>query len=171
VKPAKLCLSLGACLALGLTACATATPSPAGIAALTTTRSPNRLAHISASCPLGRLLPPGVGNAIDYVDFLQFGGRMYLASGQPIKTAALGRVITHVRCSLAATENDRRGAPPIVDGTAAFIAAGAAVYQVRGYPPGCRLAAYSTGQLRLYLAQTMIHRHTEPLPCALAARS
>ena len=171
MKPAKLCLSLGACLALGLTACATTTPSPTSTAALTTMRSPNWHAHTAAGCPRGRPLPPGTSEAIDYVDFLQFGGRMYLASGQPIKTAALGRVITHVRCSLAATENDRRGAPPIVDGTAAFIAAGAAVYQVRGYPPGCRLAAYSTGQLRLYLAQTMIHRHTEPLPCALAARS
>jgi len=116
-------------------------------------------------------MPPGRSSAIDYVDFLRFGGRTYLASGQPIKGAALGRVITHVRCSLASAENERRGAPPIVDGTAAFIAAGAAVYQVRGYPPGCRLAAYSVGQLRLYLAQTMVNRHSEPLPCALAARS
>ena len=171
MKPAKFYLGLGACLALGLTACATTTPSPAGTTALTTMRSPNRLAHISASCPLGRLLPPGVGNAIDYVDFLQFGGRMYIASGQPIKAAAIGRVITHVRCSLAAEENDRRGAPPIVDRTAASLPAGTAVYQVRGYPPGCRLAAYTTGQLRLYLAQTTVHQRTEPLPCALAARS
>jgi len=171
VKSAKLYLGLGACLTLGLTACATTTPAPTGTAALTTMRSPNRHAHISAGCPRGRLLPPGTGEAIDYVDFLQFGGRTYLASGQPIKGAAPGRVITHVRCSLAAEENERRGAPPIVDRTAAFLAAGAAVYQVRGYPPGCRLAAYSAGQLRLYLAQTMVHHHTEPLPCALAARS
>ena len=171
MKPAKFYLGLGACLALGLTACATTTPSPAGTTALTTMRSPNRLAYKSAGCPIGRLLPAGTAAAIDYVDFLQFGGRMYLASGQPIKAAALGRVITHVRCSLAAGENERRGAPPIVDRTAAFVAAGAPVYQVRGYPPGCRLAAYSVGQLRLYLAQTMVNHHIEPLPCALAARS
>ena len=171
MKPAKLCLLLGACLALGLTACATTTPSPTGTAALTTMRSPNRHAHTSAGCPLGRLLPPGTGEAIDYVDFLQFGGRMYLASGQTTKGAVLGRVITHIRCSLTAEEKVRRGAPPIVDRTAAFLPAGTAVYQVRGYSPGCRLAAYSVGQLRLYLAQTMVHHHTEPLPCALAARS
>jgi hypothetical protein len=171
VKPAKLCLRLGACLALGLTACATATSSSTGTAALTTVSPPNRHAHTSAGCPLGRLLPHGTGEAIDYVDFLQFGGRMYFASGQPIKAAALGRVITHIRCSLAAEENVRRGAPPIVDRTAASLPAGTAVYQVRGYPPGCRLAAYSAGRLRLYLAQTMVNRHVEPLPCALAARS
>jgi hypothetical protein len=170
VRPAKLYLGLGACLVLGLTACDTTTPSPAGTA-LTTVHSLNRHAHTSAGCPLGPVLPSGTTAAIDYVDFLQFGGRMYLASGQTIKGAALGRVITHVRCSLAATENEGRGAPPIVDRSAAFIAAGAAVYQVRGYPPGCRLAAYSAGQLRPYLAQTMVHHHIEPLPCALAARS
>ena len=168
MKPAKLYLCLVACLAVGLTACATTTPSPTGTAALTTMRSPNRHAHTSAGCPRGRLLPPGTGEAIDYVDFLQFGGRMYLASGQPIKGAALGRVITHIRCSLAAAENERRGAPPIVDRTASFLAAGTAVYQVRGYPPGCRLAAYSAGQLRPYLAQTVVNHRIEPLPCALA---
>jgi hypothetical protein len=170
LKPAKLYLGLVACLALGLTACATSTPSPGGGAALTTVRAPNRHAHTSAGCPLGRRLPPGTGEAVDYVDFLQFGGRMYIASGLPGKGAVLGRVVTHVRCSLAAENNYHRGAPPIVDRTAASIAAGAAVYRVRGYPAGCRLAAYSDGQLRLYFAQTMIHHRIEPLPCALATR-
>ena len=35
-----------------------------------------------------------------------------------------------------------------------------------GYPPSCRLAAYLHGQLQLYLAQTTVHHHTAPVPCA-----
>jgi hypothetical protein len=112
-------------------------------------------------------MPPGRSAAIDYVDFLQFGGRMYMASYPPIKGAVLGRVITHVRCSLAAEEDQRRGAPPVIDGTAAFLAVGAAVYEVRGYPPSCRLAAYLYGRLQVYLAQTTVRQHVRPLPCAL----
>jgi hypothetical protein len=111
-------------------------------------------------------MPPGRSIAVDYVDFLQFGGRMYIASYPPIKGAVPGRVITHVRCSLAAEEDQQRGAAPVIDRTAAFLAAGAAVYEVRGYSPSCRLAAYLHGRLQVYLAQTTVHHHIEPLPCA-----
>jgi len=75
----------------------------------------------------------------------------------------LGRVITHVRCSLAAEEDQQRGAPPVIDRTAAFLAVGAAVYEVRGYSPSCRPAAYLHGRLQVYLAQTTVHHHIEPL--------
>jgi len=112
-------------------------------------------------------MPPGRSIAIDYVDFLQYGGRMYIANYPPIKGAVLGRVITHVLCSLAAEEDQQRGAPPVIDRTAAFLAVGAAVYEVRGYSPSCRLAAYLHGRLQVYLAQTTVHHHIEPLPCAL----
>jgi hypothetical protein len=112
-------------------------------------------------------MPPGRSIAIDYVDFLQFGGRMYIANYPPIKGAVLGRVITHVRCSLAAEEDQQRGAPPVIDRTAAILAAGAAVYEVRGYSSNCRLAAYLYGRVQIYLAQTTVHHHIEPLPCAL----
>jgi hypothetical protein len=112
-------------------------------------------------------MPPGRSIAVDYVDFLQFGGRMYLASYPPTRGAVLGRLITHVRCSLVAEEDHQRAAPPVIDRTAAFLAAGAAVYAVRGYPPSCRLAAYLHGRLQVYLAQTTVHQHIEPLPCAL----
>jgi hypothetical protein len=167
LKPPKAYLVLVACLAATLTACAATTPRHTGAAALTGAHSRVRHAHTRADCPPGRLLPPGEAIAIDYVDFLQFGGRMYIASAGPIKPSQLEHVITHVRCSLVAEEDPRRAEPPVTNRTASFLAAGSAVYQVRGYPPSCRLAAYVHGRLQVYLAQTTVHHHTAPVPCAL----
>ena len=78
MKTPKLFLGLVACLAASLTACTTTTTSQTGPAALTVVRSPDRHAHSRAGCPLGRLMPPGRSMTVDYVDFLQFGGRMYI---------------------------------------------------------------------------------------------
>jgi hypothetical protein len=167
MKSAKPYLALAACLAAGLTACATTTPQHTGTAALTTVHAAGRPAHTPAGCPLGRLQPPGVIAAVDYADFLQLGRIFYLATPEPIKASQLGPVIAHVRCSLAAEEDYRRGAPPVISGTAAFLGAGSAVYQVRGYLPRCRLAAYMDGHLQAYLAQTTAHHPLAPIPCAL----
>jgi len=166
MKSPKPYLALAACLAAGLTACATTTPQHADTAALTTVHSPGRHAHTPAGCPLGRLQPPGVTGIGDYADFLQLGRTLYLASQEPIKASQLGPVIAHVRCSLTAEEDPRRYGPPIISGTASFLAAGSAVHQVRGYLPSCRLAAYMDGKLQVYLAQTTVHHHTAPKPCA-----
>ena len=167
MKSPKPYLALAACLAAGLTACATTTPQHTGTATLTTVHAPGRPAHTPAGCPLGRLQPPGVTGIGDYADFLQLGRTFYLAGPEPIKASQLGSVIAHVRCSLATAEDYRRGAPPIVSGTAAFLAAGSAVYQVHGYLPSCRVAAYMDGKLQVYLAQTTVHHHTAAIPCAL----
>ena len=166
LKPPKSYLVLVACVAASLTACATATPRHGDAAALITADSPGQHAPARAGCPLGRLLPHGEAIAIDYVDFLRFGGHMYIASAEPIKASALGRVITHVRCSLVAEEDQRHAAPPLIDGTASFLPAGSAIYQVRGYLPNCRLAAYLHGHLNVYLAQTTVHHHAAPTSCA-----
>jgi hypothetical protein len=155
---------LVACLAASLTACATTTQRQTGTAALTTVHSPGRHAHTRAGCPLGRLLPHGEAIAVDYVDFLELGRTMYIASAEPIRASQLGPVTAHVRCSLAAEEDQRRTAPPIISGTASFLAAGSVAYEVHGYLPGCRLAAYLHGQLQVYLAQTTVHHHTAPMP-------
>ena len=160
-------LALLACLAASLTACATTAPRHAGDAALATVHSPGRHAHTPEGCPLGRLLPPGTGIAIDYVDFLRSGGHMYVAAAQHIKAAELGRVITHVRCSLGAEEDQQHAEPPLINGTASFLAAGSAIYQVRGYAPSCRLAAYLRGRLQVYLAQTSVHHHAAAARCAV----
>ncbi len=159
-------LALMACLAVSLTACATTTQRHAAGAALTTVHSPALYAHTRAGCPLGRLLPKGQAIVIDYVDFLRFGGHMYVAGAQPVGATELGRVITHVRCSLVAEQDQRHAEPPLIDGTASFLEAGSTVYQVRGYAPSCRLAAYLHGRLQVYVAQTTVHHHTAPVPCA-----
>src|SRR5258707_4557707 len=122
LKPLMPFLALVACLGPGLSACAVTAPRHAHTAALTTVNSPGRHAHARSGCPRGRLLPDGEGIAIDYVDFLRFGGRMYVASMVPVEGAGLGRVITHVRCSLVAEEDQRHAEPPLMNGTASFLA-------------------------------------------------
>jgi hypothetical protein len=94
---------------------------------------------------------------------------MYVAGAQPIKASRLGGVITHVCCSLAAEEDQRHAAPPLINGTASFLVVGSAVYQVRGYAPRCRLAAFLRGQLQVCLAQTTVHHHAALMPRAASS--
>jgi hypothetical protein len=84
-----------------------------------------------------------------------------------IGPSQLGPVITHVRCSLAARDDHRHTDIPLVGGSAAYLPAGAAVFEVRGYSPRCRLAGYVDGQLRVYLAQRDLHGKSAPVRCAL----
>jgi hypothetical protein len=166
MKSRKRHLALMACLAASLTACATTAPRHAANAAPATVRSPAPDAHTRAGCPLGRPLPPRQAIMIDYVDFLRFGGHGYVAGAEPAGATRLGRVITHVRCSLAAEDDYRHSEPPLIDGTASYLEAGSPVYQVRGYPPNCRLAAYLRGRLQTYIAQITVDHHAAPMPCA-----
>jgi len=166
LKSPKSYLALVVCLAASLTACATTTPRQIGAAAKASMHPSSRSALTQAGCPLGQLLPHRGGIAIDYVDFLRFAGQMYMASAEPINASMLGRVITHVRCSLAAEDDQRHAEPPLINRTASFLAPGSAIYQVRGYALSCRLAAYRHGQLQVYLAQTTLRHHTAPVPCA-----
>jgi hypothetical protein len=118
-------------------------------------------------CPQGRLLPANVGEAIDYIDFFKLGGRSYEAVRIPVRPSQLGPVIGHIRCSLTASEDPHHGAPPVINGTAAFLPAGAPVYALRGYPPSCRLAAYLDGRLQIYAARTDTDGQSAPntAPC------
>ncbi len=150
-------------LSASLAACAISPPPHAAAAA---PHPPGQGSHPAAGCPLGRPLPPGEGIAIDYVDFIRLAGRSYLGEPGPIRRSQLSRVISHIRCSLTAEENGHRGSPPIVNGTASFLRAGAAVYKIRGYAPGCRVAAYLHGKLHVYLAQRTAHGSHKPVPCA-----
>jgi hypothetical protein len=148
-------------LSASLAACAASAPPRAAAAP----HAPGQGSHPAAGCPLGRPLPPGEGIAIDYVDFIWLAGRSYLGEPGPITRSQLSRVISHVRCSLTAEEDGHRGSPPMVNGTASFLRAGAAVYKIRGYAPGCRVAAYLRGRLHVYLAQRTAHGSQEPAPC------
>ena len=169
MTPAAAGFSLVACAVLGLASCGSAGPAhSAGTSHVAVTAS-GPPPHNRAGCPLGRLLPVGTGAAIDYVDFLQWNGRFYVARTGHIAPRQLGRVVTRIRCSLTAEEDQRRGAPPVTDRTAAFLPVGARVHRVHGYPARCRVAAYGPDGLTVYLAQVQHGNGTPaPLPCATA---
>jgi hypothetical protein len=145
-------LALLACLGVGLAGCAAPTlAQPAG------SGRPRPVAGsdggAKTGCPRGRLLPAGQGVAIDYVDFLRFNGRSYDVAREHITASQLGQVVTHIRCSLTARQDQRHGPAPIINGTASFLPVGTTVYAVHGYRPACRLAAYLNGRLHVYLDQ------------------
>jgi hypothetical protein len=169
ITAAVIRLALIACAALGLASCGSAGPAhPAGTSPVAAA-GPGRAPHHRGGCPLGRPLPAGTGAAVDYVDFLQWAGRFYLARAGHVAPRQLGRVVTRIRCSLTAEEDQSRAAPPVTDRTAAFLPVGARVYQVHGYAAGCRVAAYGPDGLTVYLAEAQ-HGSAAPapLPCAAA---
>jgi hypothetical protein len=91
--------------------------------------------------------------ALDYVDFLRFGGITYYAGdsnlvGRKPRPSDLGPVFAVVRRN---PPNDDLNYQ-MRDGDAAFVAPGAPVYTVKGYRPAFRLAA-GRQPLRFYEAR------------------
>ncbi len=169
MKSAVRCGALASCAVIMLAGCTISPPHRTARAAHLRP-APSQSAIAKAACPAGRLLPHGGRVELEWVDFLQFGGRQYIAGPYPaasIGPSQLGQVITRIRCSLAARDDHRHTDIPLVDGSAAFLPAGAAIFEIRGYPPRCRLAAYWGGRLRVYLAQRDLHGHSAPVRCAL----
>lgn len=169
MRPSLRYAALVSCACLALGACTSSPPSRA-IGASAARRAPSQNAAAGAACPAGRVLPHGGVVYIEWVDFLQFDGRQYVAELVPavtIRPSRLGPVVTHIRCSLAALDDHRHVGFALVNGSAAFLPAGAAVFEVRGYSPRCRLAAYVGGKLHVYLAQHDVHGHSTPTRCAL----
>jgi hypothetical protein len=103
---------------------------------------------------------------VEYVPFVYFDGQRYLDL-QPvtIRGSQLDRVLFRVRCSFFNLD-PRRSTPRLINGTA-FLPAGTAVYQIRGYSPRCRLGAYMNGHLTAYLTQRDLHGKSAPQLCAL----
>src|SRR5215813_8222213 len=151
---------------VALAACSTSAPSQTtGTGAAISAAD----AHARASCPAGHLMPHGGTVLFEWVDFVQFHGRQYIAGLSPtanIRESDLGAVITRIRCSITALDDRHHVGFRLVDRSAAFIRAGAPVFAVRGYSPRCRLASYVGGQLHVYLAQHDVNGHTAPLRCA-----
>jgi hypothetical protein len=105
-------------------------------------------------CPSSRkLLPQG---AADYIDFVQVGGVTYHAatrpeSGQALRDGDLGTQVAVVRCKLA-EHIVEDPAQRYLDGDAAYLDKGTALYAVNGYRPSFRLAARRDGELVLFEA-------------------
>jgi hypothetical protein len=170
VKKPALLAALTACFTATLAACTAIAPRHSSVGPAIA-HDQVQHAHGRPACLLGRLLPHNEAIAIDYVDFVQFEHRNYIASRETANATQLRQVVAHVRCSLIAEENQRRGAPPMTNLTASFLARGTALYRLRGYSPRCRLAAYLHGRLQAYLAQTTVHGQTAPVRCALRHRT
>src|SRR5262249_59047628 len=94
-------LALAASLALGPAACGSSGHQPtAGKAGRERLAAEPRQGH--GQCPRGRPLPPGVGEAIDYIDFFRLDGRSYEAISSPVRPSQLRAATPHLRCSLTA---------------------------------------------------------------------
>ena len=105
----------------------------------------------TTTCPSSRRLEPAVA---DYVDFVQVDGITYHAgmrrpAGRELREADLGAEHSVVRCKLA--DHIPEG-PGHLDGDAAYLDQGTTLYEVRGYRPRFRLAAWREGRLVLYEA-------------------
>jgi hypothetical protein len=94
--------------------------------------------------------------AADYVDFVHVSGITYHASmrpmaGRALRESDLGTQVAVVRCKLA--EHMVEGPDKQhLDGDAAYLDKGTALYAVKGYQPTFRLAARRDDQLVLFQA-------------------
>lgn len=149
----RLPTALAVALALVLTGCATARPHGAVLGKAT--YSPG-----SQTAPLIPLLPCPSGNGgraiIDYVDFVSYQGRSYLAKpsvpGFGLPSSALGDSVAVVRCQLSTIQPSADYVGK--DGDAGFLPAGTELLAVHGYPTSFRLAALREGSYRIYEVDT-----------------
>lgn len=121
-------------------------------------------------CRTGTPLPGGGGVIIEYVDFIQIGQTQFVY-GLPdaiphTSVADLGTEVFRVQCRLSDLPDTIAPLSP-VDGDAAFLAPGTAVYAVNGFDPRCRIAAVVRGRVQVYLAQDEVQSQAAAQPCAL----
>jgi len=113
-------------------------------------------------CPESRRLVRQ--GAADYVDFVRTGGVTYYnagnlgaSAGRSLRDRDLGAQVAVVRCKLAEHLPDP---PQQLDGDAAFLDEGTALYAVNGYRPDFRLAARREGRLVLFEAASSARART-----------
>ena len=86
-----------------------------------------------------------LGAIVDWADTIKFDGITYLAQdsgvGRPLQAQDLGPKFAELKHRLQANVNDP--AYETRNGDAAFLEAGTPVYEVKGYDPSFRLAAYN----------------------------
>jgi hypothetical protein len=109
--------------------------------------------------------------AIDYVDFVNHGGRQYVAGtaeAPMVERTDLGEVVLRSACSFSAfNERTHRDPGRPRDGDTGFLPPGTAIHAVRGWEPECRLAAERDGQVHVYLALDPNGETARPAPCAI----
>jgi hypothetical protein len=106
-------------------------------------------------CQLPGTAPGCSAVHIDWADFIQIGSAQYVAGqGAPatLQESDLGPVVAHVKFKVDGNVCDPGYRPK--DGDAAFLEAGAPVYQVNGRPVNQVVAARRNGQILAYWAMT-----------------
>jgi uncharacterized protein YceK len=122
------------------------------------------------ACPEGSAYPPGTEGAVDYTDSIRHDSVNYeYLPVVPVTAAQIGSVVTRIQCSMATYPDTH--APPShwANDTAAGLSAGTPVYAVKGFSPGCRLAAYVDGHPRTYVAMNAGQHGSVPRACAEVA--
>jgi hypothetical protein len=105
---------------------------------------------MSSSQPRGT---GGIGRAVTFVDALRYQSRSF--RGGPARPVhgdiQLGGIVFRVRKTLAAEDtHDPYQTLELIDEEATFLPVGTPVYEVTGYPPSQRLAAYRKDRLYIY---------------------
>jgi hypothetical protein len=114
---------LASCAGVALAACTISRPDRTAGAG-SARPAPSQAALAKPACPSGRLLPHGEAVYVEYVDFLELGGRTYVAGlGPPatIDASGLGPVIARIRCSVAASDDHRHAGIGLVDRSASYL--------------------------------------------------
>lgn len=124
-------------------------------------------------CPATEPRPDGQVAMIDYVDFVQFEGRQYVAGTDGavgIAPVELWSAVGEVTCTISrlAESGDRSVVGPFLDSNAAYLPVGTELRAVSGFDTSCRIAARVDGEIRVYLAQHDVGGISEPRNCALA---
>jgi hypothetical protein len=125
---------------------------------------------VHPACPQGSPYPPGVAGEVDYVDGIFHDSVNYeYFPNVHITAAQTGSVLTRIRCSMATYPDTSTVPDHMPNDTATALPAGTPVYLVKGFAPGCRLAAYVDGKPRTYVAVTPAKHGPVPRACAKVA--
>jgi hypothetical protein len=117
-----------------------------------TTASSTTLLPQPTQCPASRL-EPGTNVSIDFVDFVNLDGIMYMNQSKGPSTASdeiLGPQIATVCQSYMTRRYDGQSR----DGDASYLAEGTPIYRVKGYDQRFRVAARRDGRIILFEAST-----------------
>jgi hypothetical protein len=126
---------------------------------------------VHPACPQGSPYPPGTAGEVDYIDGISHDSVNYeYFPNVHITAAQTGSVLTRIRCSMSTYPATSTVPDHMPNDTATALPAGTAVYLVKGFAPGCRLAAYVDGKPRTYVAMKNTKHAPAPRACAKVAR-
>jgi len=156
---------MGAVAAVAMTAVVSAALAGCGSQALVGAAGHSTPVH--PACPQGSPYPPGTAGEVDYVDGISHDSVNYeYFPNVHITASRTGSVLTRIRCSMATYPATSTVPSHMPNDTATALPAGTPVYLVKGFAPGCRLAAYVDGKPRMYVAMNNAEHGPVPRACA-----